>query len=64
ARNLIRGCSSCQVYRPVPRNPQQKLTPITSLWPFYKWGIDIAGPFPKGDGKLKFLIAAIDYFTK
>ncbi|GKF54801.1 reverse transcriptase domain-containing protein, partial [Tanacetum coccineum] len=26
--------------------------------------IDIAGPFPKGPGKVKFLIVAIDYFTK
>ncbi|GKC68070.1 reverse transcriptase domain-containing protein, partial [Tanacetum coccineum] len=64
ARNLIRECSSCQVHRPVPRNPQQNLTPITSPWPFYKWGIDIAGPFPDGPGKVKFLIVAIDYFTK
>nr|GEZ25719.1 reverse transcriptase domain-containing protein [Tanacetum cinerariifolium] len=39
-------------------------TPITSSWPFYKWGIDIAGPFPEGPGKVKFLIVAIDYFTK
>ncbi|GKE66417.1 hypothetical protein Tco_1520578, partial [Tanacetum coccineum] len=38
-------CQDCQVHKPVPRNPQQKLTPITSPWPFYKWGIDIAGPF-------------------
>ncbi|GKB13787.1 reverse transcriptase domain-containing protein [Tanacetum coccineum] len=37
---------------------------ITSPWPFYKWGIDIAGPFPEGPGKFKFLIVAIDYFTK
>ncbi|GJX20626.1 reverse transcriptase domain-containing protein [Tanacetum coccineum] len=64
ARNLIRECSDCQVHRPVPRNPQEKLTPITSLWPFYKWGIDIAGPFPEGPGKVKFLIVAMDYFTK
>ncbi|GJS22872.1 reverse transcriptase domain-containing protein [Tanacetum coccineum] len=48
ARNLIRECNDCQVHRPVPRNPQQKLTPITSPWPFYKWRIDIAGPFPEG----------------
>nr|GEV09077.1 hypothetical protein [Tanacetum cinerariifolium] len=27
-------------------------------------GIDIAGPFSKGPGKVKFLIVAIDYFTK
>ncbi|GJX83441.1 reverse transcriptase domain-containing protein [Tanacetum coccineum] len=64
SRNLIRECGSCQVHRLMPRNPQQKLTPITSPWPFYKWGIDIAGPFPEGPGKVKFLIVAIDYFTK
>nr|GEV16386.1 reverse transcriptase domain-containing protein [Tanacetum cinerariifolium] len=27
-------------------------------------GIDIAGPFPEGLGKVKFLIVAMDYFTK
>ncbi|GJX74844.1 reverse transcriptase domain-containing protein [Tanacetum coccineum] len=64
ARNLIRECSSCQVHRPVPKNPHQKLTSITSSWLFYKWGIDIVGPFPEGPGKVKFLIVAIDYFTK
>ncbi|GJZ65920.1 reverse transcriptase domain-containing protein [Tanacetum coccineum] len=64
ARKLIRECNDCQIHRPVPKNPQQNLTPITSPWPFYKWGIDIAGPFPEGPGKVKFLIVAIDYFTK
>nr|GEW83012.1 reverse transcriptase domain-containing protein [Tanacetum cinerariifolium] len=44
--------------------PQQHLTPITAPWPFYKWGIDIAGPFPEGPGKVKNLIVAMDYFTK
>ncbi|GJY50890.1 reverse transcriptase domain-containing protein [Tanacetum coccineum] len=48
ARKLVRECNDCQVHRPVPRSPQQNLTPITSPWPFYKWGIDIAGPFPEG----------------
>nr|GEY44942.1 reverse transcriptase domain-containing protein [Tanacetum cinerariifolium] len=60
ARNLIRECNDCQAHRPVQRNPHEKLTPITSPWPFYKWGIDIAGPFPKGLGKVKFLIVAMD----
>ncbi|GJR02345.1 reverse transcriptase domain-containing protein [Tanacetum coccineum] len=64
ARKLIRACQDCQVHKPIPRSPQQKLSPITSPWPFYKWGIDIAGPFPEGPGKVKFLIVAIDYFTK
>ncbi|GKA42281.1 reverse transcriptase domain-containing protein [Tanacetum coccineum] len=64
ARMLIRACQDCQVHKPVPRNPQQKLSPITSPWPFYKWGIDIVGPFPEGPVKVKFLIVSIDYFTK
>ncbi|GKB33489.1 reverse transcriptase domain-containing protein [Tanacetum coccineum] len=64
ARDMILKCKDCQVHRPVPRNPQQPLTPITSPWPFYKWGIDIAGLFPEGPGKVKFLIVAMDYFTK
>ncbi|GJT80276.1 reverse transcriptase domain-containing protein [Tanacetum coccineum] len=63
-RKLIRECNDCQVHRPIPRNLQQNLTPITSPWPFYKWGIDIARPFLEDPGKVKFLIVAIDYFTK
>nr|GEW23937.1 reverse transcriptase domain-containing protein [Tanacetum cinerariifolium] len=57
-------CNDCQIHRPVTRHPQQSLTPITAPWPFYKWGIDIAGPFLEGPGKVKFLIVAMDYFTK
>ncbi|GJV85266.1 reverse transcriptase domain-containing protein [Tanacetum coccineum] len=56
ARSLIRACQDCQVHKPVLRNPQKKLTLITSPWPFYKYGIDIAEPFPKGPRKVKFLI--------
>ncbi|GJS20818.1 reverse transcriptase domain-containing protein [Tanacetum coccineum] len=36
ARALIRECHDCQVHKPVLRNPQHKLNPITSPWPFYK----------------------------
>nr|GEY69388.1 reverse transcriptase domain-containing protein [Tanacetum cinerariifolium]GEY70323.1 reverse transcriptase domain-containing protein [Tanacetum cinerariifolium] len=63
-RDMIRACNDCQIHRPMTRNPQQPLTPITALWPFYKCGIDIAGPFPEGPGKVKFYIVAMDYFTK
>nr|GFA69602.1 reverse transcriptase domain-containing protein [Tanacetum cinerariifolium] len=64
ARDMIRKCNDCQIHRPVTRHPQQSLSLITAPWPFYKWGIDIACPFPEGPGKVKFLIVAMDYFTK
>nr|GEV01240.1 reverse transcriptase domain-containing protein [Tanacetum cinerariifolium] len=31
ARKMIRKCKDCQIHRPVPRHPQQPLTPITAL---------------------------------
>ena len=46
------------------RLPAKKLTTITSLWPFSQWGIDIVGPLSQGKGQVKFLLVAIDYFTK
>ncbi|GKE94977.1 reverse transcriptase domain-containing protein, partial [Tanacetum coccineum] len=64
ARDMIRACKDWQIHHPMPRNPQQPLTPITAPWPFYKWRIDIAGPFPEGPGKVKFFIIPMDYFTK
>ncbi|GJR12924.1 reverse transcriptase domain-containing protein [Tanacetum coccineum] len=33
---LIKACQEYQVPKPVLRNPQEKLNPITSSWPFYK----------------------------
>jgi len=42
----------------------EKLTPLTSPWPFAKWGVDIVGPMPVGKGGRKFLVVVVDYFTK
>nr|GEY11267.1 hypothetical protein [Tanacetum cinerariifolium] len=64
AQDMIHKCNDCQIHRPATRYPQQPLTLITAPWPFYKWGIDIAGPFLEEPGKVKFLIVAMDYFTK
>ena len=40
------------------------MTPVSSPWPFAQWGIDIIGPFSLGKKQIRFLIVAIDYFTK
>ncbi|GJT29795.1 reverse transcriptase domain-containing protein, partial [Tanacetum coccineum] len=52
-----------------PKSMVTKAIRIGYYWPTMhadvrKWRIDIAGPFPEGPGKVKFLIVAIDYFTK
>nr|GEV68495.1 hypothetical protein [Tanacetum cinerariifolium] len=52
ARDMIRKCNDCQIHYPITRSLQQSLIPITAPWPVYKWGIDIAGPFPEGPGEI------------
>nr|XP_043637957.1 uncharacterized protein LOC122608955 [Erigeron canadensis] len=64
AKEVIEKCQSCQMHAPVSNRPRRDLIPVTTAWPFYKWGIDIVGPFPQGISKMKFLIVAVDYFTK
>ncbi|GKA35482.1 reverse transcriptase domain-containing protein [Tanacetum coccineum] len=63
-RSVTQKCDSCQVHAPVPRRPKTLMTSIMAPWPFYQWGMDILGPLPQASGKLKFVIVAIDYFTK
>nr|XP_043615921.1 uncharacterized protein LOC122587823 [Erigeron canadensis] len=60
----IKTCRVCQVHAPIPKGPKNEMISMTSPWPFYKWGMDIVGPFPKAPGGFKFLIVTIDYFTK
>ncbi|GJU42686.1 transposase, MuDR [Tanacetum coccineum] len=33
-------------------------------WPFFQWGIDVLGPLPEAQGKVKFVIVVVDYFRK
>ncbi|XP_075644936.1 uncharacterized protein LOC142615907 [Castanea sativa] len=40
------------------------LNPLSSPWPFAKWGLDIVGPFPRATGNRRWLIVGTDYFTK
>ena len=64
AVELVKRCDKCQRLGNVQRLPTEKLTTITSPWPFSQWGIDIVSPVPIGKGQVKFLLVAIDYFIK
>ncbi|GJT53183.1 reverse transcriptase domain-containing protein [Tanacetum coccineum] len=53
-----------EVHASVPRRPKMLMTSIMAPWPFYQWEMDILRPLPQASKKLKFVIVAIDYFTK
>ncbi|GKD96581.1 reverse transcriptase domain-containing protein [Tanacetum coccineum] len=60
----IQKCDSCQIHSVVPKLPKTFTTSIMAPWPFYQWGMDILEPLPQALGKVKYVIVAIDYFTK
>ncbi|XP_019457605.1 PREDICTED: uncharacterized protein LOC109357992 [Lupinus angustifolius] len=64
ATDLTRKCTCCQLFADFHKAPPEELTTTQAPWPFCKWGMDILGPFPQTTGQMKFLIVAIDYFTK
>ena len=61
---LVRKCKICQEHAKISHFPSEPLTSVTSLWLFQQWGLDILGPLLIGTGQCKFIIIAVDYFTK
>ena len=64
ATDLVRRCKICQEDAKISRLPSEPLVSITSPWPFQQWGLNILGPLPIEKGQCKFIIIAVDYFTK
>ncbi|XP_021971279.1 uncharacterized protein LOC110866441 [Helianthus annuus] len=60
----VKKCDNCQVHAPMTHRHKHPMIPVSTSWPFHKWAIDIIGPFPKGLGGVKYVVVAIDYFTK
>lgn len=64
ALKIVQQCNKCQWFGNVQRIPEEHMSSISSTWPFSTWGIDIVGPLPPGKKQVKFLLVAINYFTK
>jgi hypothetical protein len=60
-----KGCQDCQRFGNIQRVPASALNPIIKAWPFRGWGIDLIGQInPPSSKGHKFVLLAIDYFTK
>jgi len=57
-------CKQCQQHADWHKAPPEELRSIYSPWPFHTWGIDILGPFPLAVRQMKYLVVAIECFTK
>ena len=64
ASRFVQRCDKCQRFTNLLHSPPEVMVPMMAPWLFVQWGLDIMGPFPIGRQQLKFLVVAIDYFTK
>ncbi|RDX73679.1 Gypsy retrotransposon integrase-like protein 1, partial [Mucuna pruriens] len=61
----VKRCMKCQVYANNIHVAPSDLHNLTSPWSFAMWGLDMIGPIePKASNGHRFILVAIDYFTK
>ncbi|XP_058724210.1 uncharacterized protein LOC131595762 [Vicia villosa] len=64
AKEHVQKCDKCQRHADMHLAPPTELKSLSSPWPFSTWGMDLLGPFPVGSYQNKYLVVAVDYFTK
>ena len=64
AIEYVQKCEQCQRHTPLVHQPAGYLNPVNSPWPFAQWGLDILSSFPRAMSNWRFVLVAIDYFTK
>ena len=61
----VRKCHKCQAFTDNVNVPPHPLNVMSAPWPFSMWGIDVIGAIePKASNDHRFILVAIDYFTK
>ncbi|KAL2246210.1 UNVERIFIED_CONTAM: Retrovirus-related Pol polyprotein from transposon [Sesamum indicum] len=63
-KEFVRRCEKCQKFASQTHTHAVPMTPVSITCPFDQWGIDIMGPFPPARAQKKFVIVAVEYFSK
>jgi hypothetical protein len=64
AKDLVKRFKGCQLFAKQQHLPAQALRTIPPSWPFAMWGFDSVGPFRNAPGGYRFILVAVDKFTK
>ncbi|XP_016186089.1 uncharacterized protein LOC107627776 [Arachis ipaensis] len=64
SKEFMKGCKRCQENANFHKASAAELSLLIASRPFSQWGVDLLGPFSVGPGHVKYLIVAIDYYTK
>jgi hypothetical protein len=62
--HAVKRCDKCHLYANKAQALPTLLHLVITVGPFYKWGIDFMTCNPPSSNGHKYIIMAIDYFTK
>ncbi|KAK4841203.1 hypothetical protein QYF36_000627 [Acer negundo] len=63
AKQFLQSCEACHKTTNLHHLPLERLSSISTPYPFAIWGLNLIGPLPTTLGQAKHAIVAIDYFT-
>jgi hypothetical protein len=64
AADLVQKCENCQRCAKDQKQPSSLTQLIQPTWPLQRWGLDLLGPLPPAQGNLKYVVVAVEYFSK
>jgi hypothetical protein len=64
AADLVQKCENCQKCVRDKKQPSSLTQLIQPTWPLQRWGLDMLGPLPPAQGNLKYVVVAVQYFSK
>jgi ribonuclease HI len=64
AAELVQKCEGCQKCARDQKQPSYLTQLIHPTWPLQRWGLDLLGPLPPAQENLKYVVVAVEYFSK
>jgi hypothetical protein len=64
ATDLVQKCENCQKCARDQKQPSSLTQLIQPTWPLQRWGLDLLGPLPPAQGNLKYVVVAVECFSK
>jgi hypothetical protein len=64
AAELVQKCEGRQKCARDQKQPSSLTQLKQPTWPLQRWGLDLLGPLPPTQGNLKYVVVAVEYFSK
>jgi hypothetical protein len=64
AAELVQKCENCKKCARDQKQPSSLTQLIQPTWPLQRWGLDLLGRLPPAQGNLKYVVVAVEYFSK